>query len=64
MRCPVCCCAQLPVEEACRQCRHEWMREVLRAWAKREGWTDLDLGEPAPHLGTAEMLPAAGLVSA
>jgi hypothetical protein len=38
---------QLPVEEACRQCRHEWMRDVLRVWAAREGWTGLDLGTPA-----------------
>jgi hypothetical protein len=38
---------QLPIEEACRQCRHEWMREVLRVWAAREGWTGLDLGKPA-----------------
>jgi diphosphoinositol-polyphosphate diphosphatase len=37
----------LPVEEACRQCRHEWMREVLRVWAARQGWTGLDLGTPA-----------------
>lgn len=54
----------LPVEEACRQCRHEWMREVLRAWAKREGWTDLDLGETAPELGTADMRPPVGVVTA
>lgn len=37
---------QLPIEEACRQCRHEWMREVLRVWVAREGWTGLDLGTP------------------
>lgn len=31
------------VEEACARSKHDWMREVLRAWAKREGWTDLTL---------------------
>lgn len=55
------CCSllQLPVEEACRQCRHEWMREVLRVWAAREGWTGLDLGTPAmADIGRAPVRPA------
>lgn len=31
------------VEEACARSKHDWMRDVLRTWAKREGWTNLNL---------------------
>lgn len=31
------------VEEACARSKHEWMRDALRAWVHRQGWTDLNL---------------------
>lgn len=32
--------AQCSLPEASRQCKHEWMREALRAWVRRRGWAD------------------------
>jgi diphosphoinositol-polyphosphate diphosphatase len=26
------------LEEACRRCRYDWMREALVAWMRRKGW--------------------------
>ncbi len=33
------CVLQLPVAEACARCKHEWIRDVLGEWVKREGWS-------------------------
>ena len=31
----LCCAAQVPAEDACGLCRHEWMRQALLCWLKR-----------------------------
>ncbi|GIL64305.1 hypothetical protein Vafri_18288 [Volvox africanus] len=28
------------IAEATRQCKHQWMREALRAWVRRKGWDE------------------------
>lgn len=27
---------QVPAEEACQMCRHEWMRQAMQCWLKRQ----------------------------
>ncbi|EFJ51856.1 hypothetical protein VOLCADRAFT_56657 [Volvox carteri f. nagariensis] len=29
------------IAEATRQCKHQWMREALRAWVRRKGWDEV-----------------------
>ena len=42
---------QCTVEEAYSRARYDWMREALRAWVARQGWTDqLHLVDPPPKL--------------
>lgn len=47
----------LSIEDACRLCRHDWMREVLRTWVRRQGWNGLNLTTPQPAVAAAAAQP-------
>ena len=37
---------QCSVQEASKLCRHDWMREALHAWLRRQGLEHLLLEQP------------------